>query len=104
MAKAPAKKEKDVDYTVAGLLAIVAIVLFTAMFFKGGVPQAASTGQAWSGDAVETVGDPDAPDECEAMSYCDGTRLVRRHTDCNEYVGFCQFGCEELPEGGAQCR
>jgi hypothetical protein len=92
-------KEKDVDYTVPGLLALVAIVLFTALFFaqEGHIPALASTGQAYQ--ATETA---DTPMNCEPQSWCDGTRLVRQHDDCAQYVAYCQYGCAET-DGGAVC-
>ena len=104
MAKAPKEthKEKDVDYTIPGLLAIVAVVLFTGLFFRG-IPSSDINSGNLAGGAIETTVDVDAPDECEATSYCDGTRLIRRHSDCNEYIAYCQFGCEQLATG-AQCR
>lgn len=101
MAKQAAPKaSKDVDFTVPGLLAIVAIVLFTAIFFRGGSTTIAATGGAYE---TGITADVHAPDSCEASSYCDGTRLIRQHDDCNQYVAHCQYGCEQL-DGHAQCR
>jgi hypothetical protein len=93
---------KDVNYTVPGLIALVAIVLVTAMYFsQPNIAERASTGNlagsAYASPVAESV------KECDASSYCDGTKLVRQHTDCTEYVAFCQYGCSVTPSG-ATCR
>ena len=71
--------EKDVDYTTAGLLAIVAAVLITALFFaQPNVAERASLapdstlgGKAYGADLTPEV-------KCEPSSVCDGSRLLRQ--------------------------
>ena len=105
MAKALAKQKtvvaKDVDYTVPGLIAIVVVVLLTALFF---VQPNVAEGANLSGQAYDSVDATDAlaPDVCEVSSYCDGSRLIRRSADCQLYEAFCTRGCSDS-SGYAVC-
>jgi hypothetical protein len=105
MASKQVSKEKDVDYTVPALIALVAIVVFTALFFAqdGKIAALSSTNKNVVGQAfgVPNV-DPDAPTDCMIQSWCDGSRLVRQREDCTQYIAFCQYGCDTL-DGQAVC-
>jgi hypothetical protein len=106
MAKAPVKQKavvaKDVDYTIPGLIAIVATVLLTALFFaQPNVAEGANlSGQAYG--AAESSARALSPDTCEVSSYCDGSRLVRQGADCQLYEAFCTRGCSDV-SGHAVC-
>jgi hypothetical protein len=98
-------KGKDVDYTIPGLLALVGIVVFTALFFAqdGKLAYLASTDENVAGQAfADNTYDADAPADCAVQSWCDGSKLVRQREDCNQYVAFCQYGCA-VYDGEAVC-
>lgn len=100
MAKAAkTSSKKDVDYTVAGLVSIVGVVILTALFFaQPNVAEGANlSGEAYSSD-VDTL----APNTCEVSSYCDGSRLVRQGADCQLYEAYCTRGCSDA-DGHAVC-
>lgn len=93
--------EMDVNYTVPALIAMVAVVLLTALFFS----QPSSSDGALANTAGQAAGmdvDSQSTDTCEAVSYCEGSKLIRRASDCNQYVAYCQYGCA-MRDGHATC-
>ncbi len=87
--------ERDVNYTIPALIAIVAVVLLTALFFAK--PTGTTNTMNAAGQAAgieETL--PAVQDTCEATSHCEGSKLVRQASDCNTYVAYCQYGCSEI--------
>lgn len=101
--KAAKPRVYDADYTITGLVVIVAVVIVTAMFFAQpnvAVGAGNIAGQAY---APNTAGiDALAPGSCEAASYCDGSRLIRQSNGCKQYEAFCTRGCS-YAQGQAQC-
>jgi hypothetical protein len=96
------RAEPETNYTIPGLVAIVAIVLLTAIFFAQ--PRAISSTQA--GNAAGLAGDSSSVSSanCDPTSYCENhNKLIRQHTDCQTYVTYCQEGCMETTDG-ALCR
>lgn len=100
-AKSSVSSGKDVDYTMPGLLALVAIVLFTGIFFAqptdyGRVETSASSNNV-GGQPTYALVSPEV--SCDESSLCDGTRLIRQRSDCSRYEAFCQNGCAVSLEG-----
>lgn len=93
MAKRADKIDKDVDYTVPALVAIVAAVLITALFFAS--PHSESTVAGAAGYAPAT----NVP-VCEPSSYCVTRNDIERQApDCSIYKVHCQDGCIEGAQG-----
>jgi len=99
-------REKDKDYTVPALIAIVAAVLITALFFaQPNVAQRASAIGTVGGNAyvsAPAAADKLAPTSCEPSSICDGTKLIRQQRDCTRFEAFCTNGCD-FRAGNAAC-
>lgn len=97
----PITNLKDVNYTVPGILALVAIVLVTAMYFTPGISMRAS-GNAdvrnYAGYAYAGI-DITAPDVCEVQSHCEGTKLIRQTSDCRQLSAWCSHGCVQQDDG-----
>lgn len=102
--KAPAVSVKQAgtevrNYTVPGLIAIVFIVLITALFFT---PHLAEQASNIGGQAIST-GSPSTPAQtCEVSSLCDGSKLIHQNVDCSQFVAYCTHGCTTTVNG-AQC-
>jgi hypothetical protein len=100
-------KNEDVDYTVPSLIALVGVVLLTALFFaQPNVAENANfSGKAYAdaGTSEEESAEAQAPSVCEASAYCEGSRLVRQGSDCREYIAYCTYGCVYDAKGFAVC-
>ncbi len=100
--------QKDKDYTLWALLAIVAAVLITALFFaQPNVAVGASNiGKSVGGNAYATTmpGPVDslAPTQCDVSAVCDGSKLIRQRADCTSFEAFCANGCD-YRGGSAVC-
>jgi hypothetical protein len=100
--------EKDVDYTIPALVAIVLTVLVTALFFAqpnvaeraGNIGDQTLGGQSVALPQGATAQSGSA--QCDVMSICDGSRLIRQQGDCTEFVAYCTYGCE-YRGGAATC-
>jgi hypothetical protein len=97
---ATASSGKDVDYTIPALLAIVATVLITALFFAQ--PNIAVRAHNIGGASIATATDAPSDAACEVSSLCDGTRLIRQQADCSHIEAFCTNGCTYV-SGDAVC-
>lgn len=97
--RAPAAAEKDVDYTIPALLAIVATVLLTALFFSNTAVAARNIGGQPIAVPPSVTSDSGS---CEVSSLCDGTRLIRQRADCTQIEAFCTNGCSYI-QGDAVC-
>ena len=96
----------DVDYTAWGLIAIVATVLITALFFaQPNVAQSAQLTPSTLGGKAVATGTPSdslAPTVCDVRSACDGTKLIRTQADCSQFEAYCTNGCD-YRAGNAVC-
>jgi hypothetical protein len=99
---APRSGARDVDYTVTGIIVIVAIVVITAVFLARPSTVDALPGSTLGGKAFDAGGTAVEPSACEQSSFCDGTRLVRQGADCRQYEAFCTYGCS-YRDGHAVC-
>lgn len=95
-------RSKDVNYTIHGLLALVAIVLLTALFFTPHIATSASqanlAGSAYGTAGVQTT-TSQAPSSCTVESRCEGTKLIHQAADCTQYTAFCKNGCIDRADG-----
>lgn len=84
------------DYTIPGLIAIVVIVLISALFLQA--PSATGEVQA-SGSTLagEVTGEMSSASTCEPARYCSGTKLVIVREDCSLAQAHCRSGCVEEP-------
>jgi len=102
-----AAKGKEANYTIPGLLALVGIVLVTAMYFArldvSSAGGATSTGNLYGAAIGTGQVDNQAPSVCEPARKCDGSKLVIQTANCKQYTSYCTHGCDETAEG-AICR
>lgn len=83
------------DYTIPGIIGIVAVVLVAAVFLQTGFTQEAP--QNVVGEATTLAGT--SPGEtCEPTRYCSGTKLVIVREDCSVAEAYCRSGCLEEPQ------
>lgn len=84
------------DYTIPGIIGIVAIVLIFAVVNTDVAqqPQLQEPGvqQTLVGSAYETG---QASSACEPRRYCDGSRLVLVQQDCSQNTAYCKYGCAD---------
>jgi hypothetical protein len=96
--------DKGVDYTVTGLVVLIAVVVLTALFFsqRTSCMNGVSVDGNIGGQAISTGSDAAPAKVCDVSSFCDGSRLVRQGADCAQYEAFCTYGCG-YSSGHAYC-
>lgn len=83
------------DYTIPGIIGIVAVVLVAAVFLQTSVTTETSGNVV--GEATTLAGTPQAQ-TCEPTRYCSGTKLVIVREDCSLAEAYCRSGCVDEPQ------
>lgn len=83
------------DYTVQGVIGIVAIVLVAAVFLQtANNTNPNANAENLVGEA-STMPASTSANQCEPARYCSGSKLIIVRQDCSIAEAFCRRGCIE---------